>query len=161
MRQGSSGLFGVFHNSHPWDVGVTKAECRAYVSTAHQPAHAAPEETCTCGLHARTTLEGLLNEYPNHPHSNRGRYGGGRYVSQYKTLILGSVLLWGVVLRGDLVIRAEYARPIAFTTLPDKERSVPEWQEMADNVSNTYSVPIISFNHLKLFSSEFGDIAGE
>jgi hypothetical protein len=93
--------------------------------------------------------------------SNRGRYGGGRYVSQYKTLILGSVLLWGTVLRGDLVIRAQYARPIAFTTLPEKERTVPDWQEMADVVSQTYSVPIVDFRHLTMFSSEFGDLAGK
>ena len=158
MRKGSNLLYPIFHNAKAWEIGNTQATCRAYVSTVHQPAHAAPEETCTCGLHARTTLDGLLEEYPNYPHSNRGRFGGGKYISEYKTLILGSVLLWGEILRGEKVIRAEYGRPICFTTLPARQRPYPEWDDLAATVSQTYSTPIIEWDYVELFSSEFGDL---
>lgn len=165
MRSSSPNLFGVFHNVKPWEVvKATEAECRAYAHTVNpDPLHFAPAMGCTCGLHARTTLEGLLDEYPNYPKSNKGRFGAtSKYAineSSYKTLIFGAVLMWGVILRGDLVIRAQFARPICFTTLPHKQQSVHNWDELATNVSETYSVPIISWEHMRSYAAEFGEMA--
>lgn len=163
MRQGSNGLFGVYFNAKPWEAGgVTIAECRAREGAAMpippEDIHPAPQADCRCGLHARTTLDGLLDEYPNYPMSNKGRFNGGKYFEKYKTLILGAVLLWGDVVRGDLVIRAQCARPICFTTLPDRQHSVPDWDELANNVSSVYSVPIVPWNGMQMFSAEFGEV---
>jgi hypothetical protein len=157
MRAGSPKLYGVFHNAHPWTVGVTEAECRLFLERSH-PTHFAPDETCTCGLHARTTVDGLLDEYPNYPQSTTGRFVAGPYFEGYKTLILGACLMWGVIIRGEHVIRAQYARPVAFTRLSPRERSIPTWETMAEAVSQENSVPIVPWEQLVMIAGEYGEI---
>ncbi len=136
-----------------------------------EPKHPAPADNCRCGLHARTTLQGCLEEYPYYP--VHGYWG---YMGQAKDnfMVMGAVLMWGDIHRGDKVIRASHSRVLCLT---DKDNPWPERtgslnpadiaQEKRDVrtahigiICQQYGIPLVPFDTCEIYASEFGEYVG-
>lgn len=155
-----------------WLPEVTTARCMC--SPKEEPKHPAPDDACRCGLHARTTVEGVTEEYPYYPVHGYWAY---RSTPVNGLMCMGAVLMWGKVLRGTRVIRAEHARVICLTD-PAPEQL---WNERMGNnnpaaiseerreqraaeldlIAIRYNVPIIPMVHVTAYAAEFGDLAND
>jgi hypothetical protein len=155
--------------STTWNKDVTPAACLAKPGP-QSPDHITPADHCRCGLHARTTIDGVREEYPYFP-----VHGYWAYMSTptNSLMCMGAVLMWGRVLRGDKVIRAEHARIICLTdpdplwidrTGANNPGSIPQErrdqrQSDLDRISARYQVPIIPYRACTAYASEFGELA--
>jgi hypothetical protein len=132
--------------------------------------HVAPDDRCKCGLHARTTLEGCTEEYPSYPVH---RYWADR-TTPSSGLAMGAVLMWGVTLRGSKVIRSQYAQVLCLTEKPElwassggannpsavPAENIASRQATLDAICTDYGVPIVPFESVTQYASEFGDLSG-
>jgi len=135
------------------------------INLEHEP----PTEGCQCGLYARTTLDGVKDEYPYYP-----VHGYWAYMRPTNAglMIMGAVLMWGTVHRGGKVIKAARARVLCLTDIenPWVERtgsnnpaSVPEERreerkQTVNMIAEAYGVPIIPYASTTMYASEFGDL---
>ena len=90
-------LASVIHDQ-VWEVdGKTVAHCEA--------GHSAPDETCTCGIHAAREPAPVLT------------YLRGRDEPRTVARVLGRVALWGRVVEHEEGWRAEFAQPVDMARL--------------------------------------------
>lgn len=109
---------------HPWRPGVNVSTCRAgersniglYLTTQDRPLkrHAAPDQDCTCGLHA-------YHEIPEQPISFDG-----------SPIVVGAVAAWGDLQVHYNGFRAERAQIVALVEAPSLHE-----------VAETYGVPLV------------------
>jgi hypothetical protein len=122
--------------------------------------HAAPEESCRCGLYARTTLEGCTEEYPYYPlHECLSD------PSSSGLMTMGAVLMWGTILRGRRVIRSQYAQVLCLTDTPaaswGHQLRRRRLQKKVEAICREYRVPLILYHAVTQYAAEFGELAGE
>jgi hypothetical protein len=153
---------------YEWPAGqVAEALC---MCSPHEPAkHPAPDERCRCGLHARTTLDGCTEEYPYYPVHGYWAY---RTSPASGLMTMGAVLMWGTILRGRRVIRAESARVLCLTERPDpwsprsgtndpsriSAEMVESRRRTLEQVCVAYGVPMVPYASVARYASEFGDL---
>lgn len=132
------------------------------------PKHTAPDANCRCGLHARTTIEGCWEEYPYYPVHGYWAY---RTLPTSGLMAMGAVLMWGEIVRGKRVIRAEHGRILCLTEKPglwdakmgtNSPSDIVEANRKArsqtlDMVMEAYGIPMVPYATATTYCSEFGD----
>lgn len=155
-----------------YDWPVTEAVATCLTKPSDPPPHDAPDANCRCGLHARTTIAGVVEEYPYYPVHGYWAY---RSAPTSGLMCMGVVLMYGNICRGEKVIRAEKARLLCMTDKVDlwKERSgsndpskisqenVQKRAETLDKICEAYSVPMIPWAYATHYAAEFGEIVGK
>jgi hypothetical protein len=154
---------------YEWPAGhVVEAACK--LSSHEPPKHEAPDESCRCGLYARTTLEGCTEEYPYYPVHGHWAYGRA---PRSGLMAMGAVLMWGITLRGRRVIRAQFTRVLCLTEKPDlwaprsgandpstvSQETVDGRQETIEIICREYGVPMVPFRAVVAYAGEFGDLS--
>jgi hypothetical protein len=149
-------LRSVMYWAHAWNArATTTAQCRRN----HVPylgggfgvgPHLPPDRACTCGLYARTELDGVIEENPWYPRSHPGVTNNGG------DMCMGAVILTGEVAWGDKVIRAAEGRPLC---LCEPETAVdPQRRARLEAVANHNQIPLVPWAHVNEYASEFGDL---
>ena len=147
------------------------AEAQCLCSPHELPMHVAPHRDCRCGLYARTTVEGCIEEYPYYP--MHGYWPYQATVSR-QLMAMGAVLMWGITLRGRRVIRAQYARVLCLTEKPNvwapmhgpndpskvTAPVIAERQATLDAICRRYGVPMVPFASVTTYAAEYGDLVG-
>lgn len=97
--------------------------------------HSAPDERCSCGVHAAKTLDELRDNFLAPIMSGYG--------------IFGEVSLWGKVIEGEWGFRAEFAYPRSFyiplTLKPEVEDGDPfarHWLDALESSLREFGVPV-------------------
>ena len=155
-----------------WPVGTAEASCMTGPKT-EPPKHPAPADGCRCGLHARTTLAGVLEEYPYYP--VHGYWGYAMHANPNRNfMVMGAVLMWGDIHRGDKVIRASHSRVLCLT---DKDNPWVERQgsinpagiaqdrrderaKAIESICQAYGIPMVPYDTCEMYASEFGEYCG-
>lgn len=154
---------------YAWQPGNNEAICMINKESKHP----APADSCRCGLHARTTLAGCTEEYPYYP--VHGYWGYAQAGGANNLMVMGAVLLWGDVQRGDKVIRASHSRILCFTDKPDPwaertgsnnpaaitEERREARQEALNILCAEFSVPLVPYETCEMYAREFGEWVGD
>lgn len=141
---------------HMWAVGSsTTARCLRCATpgfglASGDRAHRPPGRECSCGLYARTTPWGVLDEYPLYPRSHTGLVTSG-------DMCMGAVIMTGEVAWGDKVIRAGESRPLC---LCEPEGDIdPQRRRRLEAIAQHNQIPLIPWAYLVDYAAEFGDLA--
>ena len=145
---------------HSWPTHAVRASCLAI---GERPPHPVPGgENCRCGLYATTRAPGVWEEYPKYPSCGRGLFGSELGMPTAETLVMGAVLMWGIVQRGERVMRGEWAQVLCLSEKPgiDLDGDAARLRSARlRGLAEEYSVPIVPFDGLTLYAAEFGDLA--
>jgi hypothetical protein len=152
-----------------WPAGqVVEAVC---MNSVQEPStHRAPLDGCRCGLHARTTLDGCIEEYPYYPVYG---YWASCGMPSRSLMATGAVLMWGLTLRGKRVIRAQYSRVLCLTERPDvwaprrgpidpstiDAETVTARHRTLEAICREYGVPMVPFRSMEHYVGEFGELS--
>ena len=126
------------HAEFTWTTQTLDAIC------LNDSSHQAPEADCHCGIHANNTIAALEERL--------GRYHG----DGENRVVVAAVQLTGKVEQASEGYRASRAKVIAVAT--PKIADVSADDMVTATVAHNLQVPMVPYEHLATYASDFGDI---
>ena len=128
----ADGLLPLTRGDEPWEPGATRAACDGRPGTFDHPRDDVPHRDCTCGWYAH--------------------YRAPAIVACRGATVVGAIQVWGAIELHEDGLRAEHARPVAFTA-PVHDLAL---RTRLAAVAAEHSAIVVAPGELAAAASEFG-----